>query len=432
MDRHGRTALMYAAANGGEKVVKLLITRHAKVNSRDQQKATALLLAARYSGNPAVVQYLLAAGARTSDQESHHKTALSLAQERGNEEVVLLLRQKMGGTLLTSMAPVVVRSPQQAIESSVNVLQGGMKAFTKRAACTSCHHQGLGLMALGQAQQRGFLVDQELVGSTLKRMGEEGKAGAPAIHEALSHTEAGKTIPAVDIGDISIGSGYILGALIANRVPSNPGLAELALFLAQQQAADGHWGYGINREPIQSSIVTTTALSLQVLRAYAPEDRSAQMANCYEQAKKWLLNVATPGTEDKASRLLGLNWAKASAEERLPSVRELAAAQRPDGGWAQHSGMSSDAYATGLALYALHVGGEMPVTDPIYQRGVRYLLRTQDEDGSWYVNKTAMPANIYFDAGFPHGQSQYVSFGATCWATMALLQATEPAQTARQ
>jgi hypothetical protein len=43
------------------------------------------------------------------------------------------------------------------------------------------------------------------------------------------------------------------------------------------------------------------------------------------------------------------------------------------------------------------------------------------------VNRRAIPANNYFDAAFPHGQSQYASFNATCWAMMALLPAVEPA-----
>ena len=74
----------------------------------------------------------------------------------------------------------------------------------------------------------------------------------------------------------------------------------------------------------------------------------------------------------------------------------------------------------------------MPVTHEAYRRGVNFLLRTQDEDGSWYVSKRAMPANNYLDAGFPHGESQYISYGATAWATMALMLATEPPARARQ
>jgi hypothetical protein len=52
---------------------------------------------------------------------------------------------------------------------------------------------------------------------------------------------------------------------------------------------------------------------------------------------------------------------------------------------------------------------------------VNYLLDTQQEDGSWFVNKRAIPANNYFETGFPHGESQFISYGATCWSTMALM-----------
>ena len=108
--------------------------------------------------------------------------------------------------------------------------------------------------------------------------------------------------------------------------------------------------------------------------------------------------------------------------------RGLRASQRPDGGWAPSASLPSDAYATGQALYALNQAGEIPVTDLVYRRGTAFLLRTQDDDGSWFVSKRAMPLNNYFDTGFPHGQSQFSSFNGTCWATMALLLASEPRQ----
>ena len=89
--------------------------------------------------------------------------------------------------------------------------------------------------------------------------------------------------------------------------------------------------------------------------------------------------------------------------------------------------MGSDAYATGQALYALREGANVKTSEGFYDRGVQYLLRTQDEDGSWFVNKRTNPGNNYFDAGFPNGQSQYASFNGTCWAMMALLE-TLPAK----
>jgi hypothetical protein len=56
----------------------------------------------------------------------------------------------------------------------------------------------------------------------------------------------------------------------------------------------------------------------------------------------------------------------------------------------------------------------------VYQRGVRFLLNTQLEDGSWYVRSRAIPIQPYFDSEFPHGKDQFISAAATNWATMAL------------
>jgi hypothetical protein len=70
-------------------------------------------------------------------------------------------------------------------------------------------------------------------------------------------------------------------------------------------------------------------------------------------------------------------------------------------------------------MVALHEAG-LPVTDAAYQRGVRYLLSTQLEDGSWYIKTHSQAVQPYFDAGFPHGFDQWISACGTNWATMAL------------
>jgi Squalene-hopene cyclase C-terminal domain len=172
---------------------------------------------------------------------------------------------------------------------------------------------------------------------------------------------------------------------------------------------------------MESSQFTMTALALRVMQTYGPRDRARELAQRTQRARAWLLRAEARTTEDMAFRLLGLKWAGGNLAERRKGIEELCAGQRPDGGWAQLAGMPSDAYATGQALFALNQAGEVAVTDPVYQRGTRFLLQTQDDDGSWFLNKRALPGNNYFDAEFPHGQSQYASFAATCWATMALL-----------
>src|SRR5262249_50305479 len=83
------------------------------------------------------------------------------------------------------------------------------------------------------------------------------------------------------------------------------------------------------------------------------------------------------------------------------------------------------AYATGLALCALHQGGGVAVDHAAYRRGVEFLLRTQMADGSWFVASRSFALVEYSRSGFPHGHSQFISAAATCWATMALIPATD-------
>jgi hypothetical protein len=73
----------------------------------------------------------------------------------------------------------------------------------------------------------------------------------------------------------------------------------------------------------------------------------------------------------------------------------------------------------------LHETG-LSVSNPVYRRGVDYLLRNQEPDGSWLVPTRAAPQNPYFESGFPHGKFQFISFAGSCWATMALILAASP------
>ena len=62
----------------------------------------------------------------------------------------------------------------------------------------------------------------------------------------------------------------------------------------------------------------------------------------------------------------------------------------------------------------------MSSSDPAYQRGLRFLLNTQIDDGSWHVKSRAFGFQPYFESGFPHGHDQWISAAATSWATMAM------------
>ena len=120
-------------------------------------------------------------------------------------------------------------------------------------------------------------------------------------------------------------------------------------------------------------------------------------------------------------QLNALADAGASRAERAPFVETLKAAQNQDGGWSQLAGVRPDAYATGEALYALYVSGGVPANDPVYQKGVQWLLRNQLADGSWFAPTRAVPVQPHTFESFPNGWHQFASDAASCWATMALL-----------
>jgi hypothetical protein len=100
--------------------------------------------------------------------------------------------------------------------------------------------------------------------------------------------------------------------------------------------------------------------------------------------------------------------------------------QNSDGGWSQFPTLPSDAYATGQALYALNAAGGMPATDPVYAKGVKFLLDTQAADGSWHVKTRSIWLQPYFESGFPYGHDQWISAAGTGWAVIALSLSVEP------
>ena len=144
------------------------------------------------------------------------------------------------------------------------------------------------------------------------------------------------------------------------------------------------------------------------------------------RARQWLSHVTPRDTEDRAARIFGLKSSGARPDVVGPLARELANQQRSDGGWAQIPTLKSDAYATAESLTALRRAG-IDVSDPVYQRGLRYLLTTQQGDGTWHVETRLHEPDLvsppYFETGFPYGADQVISCMATAWAVTALAEA---------
>ena len=451
----GEALLTIAADTGDESLLRLLIDRGAEttalpadlgmrsgcadcvdllIRSANSQALTrALEVAARY-GDSAAMRRLLDRGAESSenalrvaaaseaapvegvqsllDRGVRHSEALDLALRHGNTGVVAALRKtgakESPAPLPGLKRPASARSARDAVAISLPLLQHADTVFLKSAGCISCHNNSLFQMTAAAARRTGFRVDEAAFAEQMTR--------TRAYLESWREREL-QDIPIP--GRIDTTS-YILVGLAAANYPPDPATDALARYVKRRQVADGSWHVASHRPPIESSDIAVTALSLRSLQVYAPVPLKAEYARAAQRGAAWLSLAQPKSNEDYVYRVLGLAWAAASRDAVRTAVNALIAQQHPDGGWSQISTLSSDAYATGQALTALAESGVIRPSDPVYQRGVRFLLNMQLEDGSWYVRSRAIPIQPYFDSEFPHGKDQFISAAATNWATMAL------------
>jgi hypothetical protein len=227
------------------------------------------------------------------------------------------------------------------------------------------------------------------------------------------------------VPDPSVSLGYSLDALAALGHASEEVTEAMSHFLLLTQRADGYWASYDRRPPMEDGPVVATAWAARAVQLFPPADRAAEVASSLARARRWLARHQPASMNERIFQLLGLAWAGETPSAMAPFARGLLAAQRADGGWAQLSGLASDAWATGSALVALQKAGLAP-TQEAWQRGADFLLRTQYDDGSWFVRSRTWPFQPHFDGEFPHGKDQWISAGATAWATIALLGSVEP------
>lgn len=395
-DPLGRTPLMYAAGSDlvAVDVVKLMIERGADVNARDRHKQSGdagltVLDIAKLRGDTPIVDLLVKAGAK------------------GSQPYQPMLKPRRENTI------------QSAIQSSIPLLQRGDAGFIPKAACASCHNDSLPAMAVGAARKNGFQVDEQIASQQVK-------GNVFGLVKLRDYLHQGMFAPVGDFFGPVIAS-YMLVGLDAEHYKPDLNTDAVATYLKGRQSPDGQWQYPMadSRPPLCSDYIGQTALAMRALQLYAPKLDRAAYEKAVQLAASWIAKATPVNNDDRGWKLLGLAWAGKDKDLIQRAKQDLLSKQHADGGWSDLDSMESGAYATGKALVALQTAG-LPANDAAVSRGVQYLLKTQQEDGSWYVRTRALAFQPHFDSGFPHGFDQWISAAGSSWATLALTMTAPP------
>jgi hypothetical protein len=295
--------------------------------------------------------------------------------------------------------PLAVQARQTADRSIPYIEKEGTTWITNRK-CLSCHHAGYMLWSFHDAARRGFSIDQEkLTKSTnwaLEQTKGHGAEGAAQILLARDRSNTSETT--------------------AKQVDT------LRDFVLSEQDKEGFWKAGgqlpDQKRPKPETIQVSTMLSVLGLSTLESKDKvlTDKLAESRTRALAWLRKTPLDGGKPAVSGewytlrlVIEKRFGDAKEVERLRD--QILKAQKPDGGWGWLWADASDAFGTGLALYALSEAG-VPSTHAAIEGAWRFLIETQADDGSWIVNGTKNSSK-----NKPHSMS---SLWGSTWALLGL------------
>ena len=293
-----------------------------------------------------------------------------------------------------------------AVTTGLALIQKAAANYPTHRECFSCHHQTLPMLALTVARTAAVPTDAALLPS-------QADFTLDSFADKRAEMEKGK-----GVGGGAMTVGYALWALDLAGKPADKTTEAMVKFLLKTQQPDGRWSTG-NRPPLEESVLSCTVIAASGIRRYATSDLKIDAENAIGRAKEWFAKAPTKVQEDRAFQLRGLTMFDGDPKAVRDAANSAAGTQHDDGGWSSRDDLPSDAYATGQTLAALRLAG-IRADDPIYRRGVGFLLKTRHGDGSWKVETRSKPIQVFFDNGDPHGKHQFISTPATCWAVVAL------------
>lgn len=326
--------------------------------------------------------------------------------------------------LSTFAAAQDIDRARAAVERSLPFLEKEGLAWIDKRGCLSCHQVTFMLWSHEEARAKGIPVDGKkladwigwstkeseacrtltwLSGPILEALKGEGmpddivakltpfttkpelkggmkeSAFRKELAKVLTAEERSKYEPTV-LGHAAHGKGDgggvdTMSQLLLAGIGGGDFAASTRAHLAGFQQPDGSWKpngqlSGLNRAEGEGVAITTmwTAAALGPASEAGAKGAAFARKSARGKTTEWLVARAI---------LEGRFGEREASEEYL---RDLRSRQNPDGGWSPVPEAASDAFATGLALYALGSADDAAVP-----RARKFLADSQSPDGSWPV-----------------------------------------------
>jgi hypothetical protein len=302
---------------------------------------------------------------------------------------------------------------RKAVDKSFVLLEKSGYVFTERSAikCAGCHHTTMTAMVAGLARKKGISVIDSLSIHRVEAMKRNLRlAGNPNLMDQF--------LP------INFNAPYTLLGLYAENTPPDVYIDISVDYTLSQARSDGSFLAESGRVPLQTGDIHCTSFSIRSVQLYASPAKRARVDSLVARTRHWLETQHPDQQQELVFQLLGMQWCGSSAEVKAQVVQKLYSMQNADGGWSQLQTMGSDAYATGQTLYALFESGMTKPNDVVYERGIVYLLKSQDQTGAWIVKTRSYGIQPFFSSDFPpYDENQFISAAATNWADLALMEA---------
>jgi hypothetical protein len=303
-----------------------------------------------------------------------------------------------GAVCSTSLAEE--RSPQSAESRAVAFLAAEVPRWSNENKCYSCHNNGDAARALLAALKSGDLDNRAPLADTLEFLSRPERWDANGPEGPFKDKKLARIQFAAALAD----------AIRLRAIENRGQLGQAAALVAELQTPDGSWDVdaaGSVGSPVTYGRVLATRMAIATLAASDKAKYRAALA----KARVWLESTEPRSVVDAAATLLALSVAASPVAERQRnrSLEIVHQGESPDGGWGPFVNSPPEAFDTALVLLALSAQRQ-PTEAALIARGRKYLLATQNADGSW-------PATTR-----PRGVDSYAQqLSTTAWATQALL-----------